>query len=59
MSTKIYEGFKLTDKWNDGKIETFEKFCNEVKEIVQRLYANEWIKSFNKGIDKSCSKNLC
>ena len=48
MSTKIYEGFKLADKWNDGKIETFEKFCNEVKEIVQRLYANEWIKSFNR-----------
>lgn len=48
MSTKIYEGFKLTDKWNDGKIETFEKFCNEVKEIAQRLYANNWIKSFNR-----------
>lgn len=48
MSTKVYEGFILADEWNDGKIETFEKFCNEVKEIVQRLYANEWIKNYNK-----------
>lgn len=48
MSTKVYEGFILADEWNDGKIETFEKFCNEVKEIATRLYANEWIKNYNK-----------
>ena len=48
MSTKVYEGFILADEWNDGKIETFERFCNEVKDIVARLYANDWMKNFNK-----------
>ena len=41
MSTKVYEGFILADKWNDGKIETFEKFCNEIKLIFATLYHHE------------------
>ena len=42
MSTKVYEGFILADKWNDGKIETFEKFCNEIKLIVAKIYNKEY-----------------
>ena len=42
MSTKVYDGFKLADVWNDGKLETFEKFCNEVKLIVEKIYNKEY-----------------
>lgn len=48
MSTKVYEGFILSDEWNDGKIETFEKFCNEVKAIIEKMYNKEYCLSNKK-----------
>lgn len=42
MSMKIYDGFKLPEKWNDGKISTFQKWCDEVKLIVEKEYNKEY-----------------
>lgn len=46
MSTKIYEGFILEDSWNNGKIETFEKWCNEVKTIIEKIYNKEYCRKY-------------
>ena len=56
MSTKVYDGFKLADIWNDGKLETFERFCNEVKLIVEKVYNKEWCLS-QKKYNKICELN--
>ena len=35
MSIKIYNGFILADKYNDGKISTLNKWCRIVKNYTK------------------------
>lgn len=42
MSTKIYEGFILGKHWNDGSIISFERWCNQVKTMIEKIYNKEY-----------------
>jgi hypothetical protein len=45
---KIYDGFKLPEKWNNGKISTFQQWCDEVKLIVEKEYNKEYSLSLHR-----------
>ena len=48
MSMKIYNGFILADKYNDGKISTLNKWCRIVKKYTKILFNKKYICNFKK-----------